>query len=51
MKKDYIKPEMVEEVLFTQNFIAASLSDEEADDSQVLGRGRRGSWGNLWDED
>ncbi|MBO7466721.1 MAG: hypothetical protein J6T94_03435 [Bacteroidaceae bacterium] len=51
MKKEYIKPELTEEVLFTQNLIAASLKDGEADDSPVLGNGRRGRWGNLWDED
>ena len=54
MKKDYIKPEMFEEVIFTQNIIATSgpqMSEDPADGSQVLGRGRRGTWGNLWDED
>lgn len=51
MKKNYIKPEMVETILLKENLMLVA-SDTPADNSDVLGTGRRGKWGNLWaDED
>lgn len=49
-KKEYIKPEAEELLIDTVQMIATSLdvSDDEADDSEVLVIQRRGKWGNLW---
>lgn len=55
-KKSYIKPEMEEMVVETQQMMTTSPGTEpgfgegEADDSEVLSNGRRGSWGDLWAE-
>lgn len=56
MKKEYIKPEMEVSAFDSEVFMlgGSSLTTnngsnyEEGDD--LLGRGRRGSWGNLWSE-
>lgn len=51
MKKEYIKPELMEEVLFTENLMFG-LSNTDADENEPAGgNGRRGRWGNLWDEE
>lgn len=50
MKKNYIKPEMVETFLLKENLML-STSDTPADESGALGNGRRGKWGNLWDDE
>ena len=48
-KKQYIKPELMVEELETVEMIAASLYEEQGDESLSNGRdGRRGQWGNLW---
>lgn len=49
MKKNYIKPEMVETFLLKENLMLNTSGD--ADDSEVLSNGRRGKWGNLWDDE
>ena len=50
--KAYIKPaiEVNDIRLESQMMTASSLNDEETTGGQ-LGRGRRGSWGNLWDSE
>ena len=52
MKKQYIKPELMVEVLETVEMIATSFAlNEEGGNEESLstGRGnRRGQWGNLW---
>ena len=51
MKMEYIKPEMELTLIDAELPMALSMVDGEADpDGEVYGRGRRGSWGNLWDE-
>ena len=50
MKKEYIKPELEEQILFTESLMLGA-SETPADDSPALGRNRRGSWGNLWDDE
>ena len=51
-KKEYIKPELMVEVLETVEMIATSFAlNEEGgkEESLSTGRdGRRGQWGNLW---
>ena len=51
-KKEYIKPELMVEVLETVEMIATSFAlNEEGGNEESLstGRGnRRGQWGNLW---
>jgi hypothetical protein len=50
MKMEYIKPEMELTLIDAELPMALSMVDGEADpDGEVYGRGRRGSWGNLWD--
>ena len=49
--KTYIKPALYTEKLQTIDMLALSLKNGEADDSAVLGKGRRGNWGDLWAED
>lgn len=54
-KKAYITPEMEIMNIETVEMMAASvqLFEDTVDTSESgtqLGRGRRGSWGNLWDE-
>lgn len=51
MKKEYIKPEMELTLIETELPMALSfVKDEPADDTDGLSNGRRGTWGNLWDE-
>jgi len=55
-KKAYITPEMEVMNVETVEMMAASLGiNEQTVDTSVsgnqLGTGRRGSWGNLWDEE
>ncbi len=56
-KKTYITPAMEIMNIETVEMMAASLrigGDDETVDTSVsgnqLGHGRRGTWGNLWDE-
>lgn len=58
MKKEYIKPElMVEEVLLEAMLMGGSIipgEDGEVGEGDILSnkrQNRRGSWGNLWDQD
>lgn len=48
--KTYIKPELHIENLQTIDMLALSVKDSPATTGEVLGNGRRGTWGNLWDE-
>ena len=52
MKKQYIKPELMVEVIETVEMIATSFALNETggnEESLSIGRGaRRGQWGNLW---
>ena len=50
-KKQYIKPELMVEVLETVEMIATSVAIDGTPGSEhmSIGRdGRRGQWGNLW---
>ena len=55
-KKAYITPEMevmnveVEEMIATSGVLGISI-DEDGTDEEVVtdSRGRRGTWGNLWE--
>ena len=47
MKKVYINPVMTAREIKLQNMIALSLSDEHADESEVLGKERNE---NIWEE-
>lgn len=52
MKKEYIKPEMELTLIEAEEMIASSLvkgGQYEEGDGDPLSRGRRGSWGNLWE--
>lgn len=52
-KKAYIKPCTEELLIETLQMIAVSeprIAGGEADGSDALSQGRRGSWGNLWEE-
>ena len=55
-KKEYIKPEMEQMVMESQQIMTTSpgtppgIGGGEADDSTPLSNGRRGSWGDLWTE-
>lgn len=49
--KTYIKPELNIEKLQTIDMLALSLKSGEATSNEVLGNGRRGTWGDLWAED
>lgn len=54
-KKAYITPAMEVMNIETVEMMAASLGiNEQTVDTSVsgnqLGKGRRGTWGNLWDE-
>lgn len=55
-KRSYIKPNVEEMVIEPQQMMTTSPGTEpgfgkgEADDSEVLSNGRRGSWGDLWAE-
>ena len=54
MKKSYIKPECEVLTMLPINMLAlsAKYSDNATTSgSQCLGNERRGSWGNLWDEE
>lgn len=48
MKKEYIKPEMELTLIETELPMAMSIGDREATEGDGLSRGRRGSWGDLW---
>ncbi|MBR6600722.1 MAG: hypothetical protein IKK87_02570 [Bacteroidaceae bacterium] len=53
MKKTvYMAPEVSVMDIEMEEMIASSpgvgLSETEADNSDMLSRGRRGTWGNLW---
>ena len=54
MKMEYIKPEMeltlIEGEVLMQSASRPGIGEGEADSSDGLSHGRRGSWGNLWDE-
>ena len=47
MKKEYVNPTMAIRQIAMQNMIALSLSDEHADESEVLGKERNE---NIWEE-
>lgn len=49
-KKAYITPAMEVMNIETVKMMAASLETKEEEATVHLGGGRRGSWGNLWDE-
>ena len=51
-KKKYIAPAMEIAEVEMVSMIATSIgvSDETTDDDAVMSNGRRGSWGNLWDD-
>ena len=52
-KASYSKPECMVCEMVPESLLALSVecSDEENTyGSECLGNGRRGSWGNLWDE-
>ena len=56
MKKEYIKPEIVTEILMLDSMLASSNLSEEMGSDKIPGgddafnaNGRRGGgWGNLW---
>ena len=54
MKQNYIKPAIkamnvtIEPLMATSDTIYST--EKGADNSAVLTRGRRGAWGNLWNE-
>ena len=53
-KNAYIAPAMEEtnietvEMMATSNADTFFISDDITEDDARMGRGRRGSWGNLW---
>ena len=53
-KKAYITPGVEEmnietvEMMATSNADTFFISDDITEDDARMGRGRRGSWGNLW---
>jgi len=53
-KKAYITPRVEEmnietvEMMATSNADTFFISDDITEDDARMGRGRRGSWGNLW---
>lgn len=52
MKETYIKPEIEIVKLETEPMmLSVSIGYEEADDSEVLVGRRRGTWGNLWNDE
>lgn len=52
MKELYIQPRTEVVEVETEGMLALSVSDEQASSSEdVLTNGRRGSWGDLWDND
>ena len=53
MKKEYIKPEMLVEEVLLEGMLAASVpfGDDNEDAGANRYQDRRGSWGNLWDQD
>ena len=51
MKTEYIKPEMLIEEVELTTMIATSLNvGEDIEEGTTDTNGRRGSWGNLWDQ-
>ena len=49
-KKTYITPAMEVMSIETVEMMAASLETKDEEATEQLGHGRRGTWGNLWDE-
>ena len=49
MKKEYVKPEMVMEVILLETMIATSIEVEEGETDGRGANEHRGGWGNLWD--
>ena len=54
-KKPYINPDMEVITIETSHMLTASDSvevfDKTTEDDAVMSNRRRGSWGNLWDDD
>ena len=50
MKSNYIKPEVSVIVLEIEMMLAASVIISNGHVDEELTKGRRGTWGNLWDE-
>lgn len=54
-KNAYITPEMevmnveVEEMIATSGVLGISIDEDGANDVVTDSRGRRGTWGNLWE--
>ena len=49
--KTYIKPELFIKDIQVMQMLALSTFEDEADaNGEVLTKGRRGVWGNLWEE-
>ena len=52
MKKEYIKPEMLIEVLESEALMLTMSDNGGIEESLSTGRNeRRGRWGNLWDSE
>ena len=52
MKTEYIKPEVQTEEIVVEKMIATSIPvpvGEEVENGTTDTRGRRGTWGNLWE--
>ena len=55
-KKTYITPEMeimnieTVDMMATSGDDQANIYDETTEDDAGMGRGRRGAWGDLWNE-
>lgn len=54
MKSEYVRPTIVELDIVADGMIASSLEPiifvgDDVDTSTTDGRGRRGTWGNLWE--
>ena len=53
-KKAYIKPELMVEELSTESLMLTASAnynvDTTAEDFEQRGAGRRGSWGDLWED-
>ena len=56
MKKEYIKPEMVMEIVMLESMLASSPNTENmgtvetpGDQNDFNANDRRGTWGSLWD--
>ena len=50
MKTEYMKPEVQTEEIVVEKIIATSIPiGEEVENGTTDTRGRRGTWGNLWE--